>query len=483
MAESNTNYAALADTIKINDITSNNVNRDILQCLKDDKPFETLCIHPGPPSAGTSQDYYDYIPEDGEDIGWLGYYIGRNTKLHKLHFSKIIDNESFYKEMSRNNYMQKININNLDMSDGKMIHNLDYFFKTNQNLSEFQIVRCQFGIEGIRQLSLTIRNCNKSLKHFYLYETDMGDDLVDIITALSMHPQLTKFSLLDNVIGRNECTALATLLRCTTTKLQKLCLARDNIDDEGVKVLVNALADVNSLRDLSFTTNRSITMRGWRLVSTLLEMPECNLVALTINNNNIGNEGALVFANALANNSTLKCLGLHSCGIGTKGWAPFLKLLCDTSSVNSTYLSNHTLETISDMPRRFKQICLLVSNIWQDKRQVAMIKILKHHSHFNMEPFFEWEFKVLPLMIRWFTTAGTVNDYSITSNNSLRRMKLDCIYDFIKEFPMLYVEPVTRKEIAECIAWEERLQWLGEEDKLEEIRQRKARSMRRLGMK
>ena len=79
------------------------------------------------------------------------------------------------------------------------------------------------------------------------------------------------------------------------------------------------------------------------------------------------------------------------------------------------------------------------------------------------------------IMIRWFTKAGTVNN-SITFNNSLRRMKLDCIYDFIKEFPMLYIEAMTRKEIAECIALEERLQG----DKLKEIRQRKARALRRL---
>ena len=30
----------------------------------------------------------------------------------------------------------------------------------------------------------------------------------------------------------------------------------------------------------------------------------------------------------------------------SRGWAAFSKLLCDTTSVNNTYLSNHTLETI-----------------------------------------------------------------------------------------------------------------------------------------
>ena len=35
-------------------------------------------------------------------------------------------------------------------------------------------------------------------------------------------------------------------------------------------------------------------------------------------------------------------------------------------------------------------------------------------------------------------------------------MKLSCI-DFVREFPMLYVEPVIRKEIEECSATEMQL--------------------------
>ena len=64
-------------------------------------------------------------------------------------------------------------------------------------------------------------------------------------------------------------------------------------------------------------------------------------------------------------------------------------------------------------------------------------------------------------------------------------MKLSAVYDFVKEFPMLYIEPVTRKEIAEYTALEEELlqgdlMGVEQEARLEEIRQSKARAMRRL---
>jgi len=82
-----------------------------------------------------------------------------------------------------------------------------------------------------------------------MYQSNIeGGQLVDIITALSMHPQLTRLCLADMAefngtnIFRNECLALSTLLRCTSTQLLWLDLSNNNIDDEGVEVLVDVLA-------------------------------------------------------------------------------------------------------------------------------------------------------------------------------------------------------------------------------------------------
>ena len=319
--------------------------------------------------------------------------------------------------------------------------------------------------------------------------------MVDVIVAISMHPQLEHLDLSSNGtdIGRNECTALATLLRCTTSELRTLNLGLNNIDDEGVEVLVDALANVsNKLQQLVLRQNSSITTRGWKALSTLLEMPRSNLTSLDISRNNIGAKEALVFAKALGNNSTLKRLAAFVGGnmhTPVDGWRAFSQLLCDTSSVNKTYLSNHTLENLTSDWRSYDQsipndiLSLLdLNSSSEDKKVVAMAKILRNHSYFNVEPFFEWEFKVLPLIICWFAKAyydtGEYRD-----RLKIRRMKLSTIYDFIKEFPMLYIEPVTRKEIAEYSALGKKLQLQGDEHRLEEVQQLKARAMRRLGMK
>jgi len=460
------NYAVLADTIKIEDITSNVSNQICLHSLRNNyETFDKINICCKVENMGANG--YDYLVEKGEDIGWLGYYIGQNTKLSKVTFLKI-DTESICKEMSCNMSIKNIHFSQCALN-GRV---LAPFFKNNHNLIEIHIEVCIFGAGGLRQLSLAIRDCNTSVKDISIrncIEMENGR-VLDIIAALSVHPQLEALRLVDVGIGINECTALATLIQCTTTQLKILNLGRNNIDDEGLDCLVDALANGNNIQELCLPYNRSITIRGWKRVASLLEMHDSKLQKLFLIGNNMKDEEALVFATSLTNNSTLKALDLDCHGsITDEGWAPFRKLLCDGSSVNKTYLSNHTLEQLN-----FRSVWLDLNRNNQAKQRVAMRKILYHHSHFNMKPLFEWEVKVLPIMIKWFEKAASL--YTNESEGKIQKMRLDCIYDFIKEFPMLYIEPITRKEIAECTALEEKLQG----DELEKIRQRKARALRRL---
>jgi len=85
---------------------------------------------------------------------------------------------------------------------------------------------------------------------------------------------------------------------------------------------------------------------------------------------------------------------------------------------------------------------------------------------------------VLPLMIAWLEKAN-----ACTSNfeEKIGRIKLSITYDFVREFPMLYIEPVTRKEIEECSTLEMHLKGdKCQQAKLEEVQERKERATRRL---
>ena len=73
---------------------------------------------------------------------------------------------------------------------------------------------------------------------------------------------------------------------CTiTTGLQTLNLSNNNIDDEGVDVLVGGLTNSN-LRNLDLASNHNITSRGRQSVAALLRQPNSNLEVLNVYANN-----------------------------------------------------------------------------------------------------------------------------------------------------------------------------------------------------
>ena len=176
---------------------------------------------------------------------------------------------------------------------------------------------CGSWAEDVRQFSLALRGCKKSLKQIYLSDNEIEEgQLLEIIQALNMHPHLEVLALNHMNIGRRECTALT-----------------------------GAISECQ-LVELFLTGNPTITIGGWKTLSTLLAMPDSNFNSLVLHLNNIGDEGAFIFANSLVSNSKLNRLGVTNSGITDEGLAHFSKLLCDTSSINETYLSNHTLDDL-----------------------------------------------------------------------------------------------------------------------------------------
>ena len=151
------------------------------------------------------------------------------------------------------------------------------------------------------------------------------------------------------------------------------------------------------------------------------------------------------------------------------GWQSFSQTLCNTSSVNATFLSNHTLFNLGDEADENAIIGpLLDLNERNDKKEVATIKILQSHDDFDMLPFFEWEFKVLPLVVGWLERASEC-EIPQDFEPDIERRKLSAIYQFVRGMPVLYVETCLRKEL-EDIKEEQRM-----------LEERMTSIMRRLG--
>ena len=131
-------------------------------------------------------------------MAWLGYYLGQSTNVKQLYFSFgdvptscSAGIEVFRRGLGHNKSIREITFYGLDESDGQVFIILDQFLKNNHRLEEFDVEGCELTAESIRQISLAIGGCNKSMNHFSLRRSRIRDgNVVDIITALSMHPQL-----------------------------------------------------------------------------------------------------------------------------------------------------------------------------------------------------------------------------------------------------------------------------------------------------
>ena len=309
-------------------------------------------------------------------------------------------------------------------------------------------------------LALALGSCkHKSLTDVVLINNGIEDgDMANIIDALNMHP-VKRLILKGTGLAKNGCAALATLLQCSTTELWYLCISNNDIDDEGIEALVPALANnCNHLKYLCINASESITTKGWQRIATILESPTCKLEQFEATGkaynddwelpwlqiqNNIDDDAAAAFASSLVNNHTLRELKLNGNPLITaNGWQDFSNVLCNTTSVNKTFLSNHTLtELLVRAPPLLQPYLSL--NYDSDKKEVATIKILQHHYDVDMQPFFEWEFKCLPMVVGWLERASSIRMQRGFEPN-IERRKLSCIYQFVRSMPDLYVEMYTK---------------------------------------
>jgi len=467
-------YDAQADSIKMEDIAKNYNNRIVLERIRTNEKGASLYIQNEHDDNG--EGCVDYVPEGAKDMGWLGYFVSKSNCLEKLYIrdfeppsgasvSDVL--EPFITGVNCNKSITTLNFYYMNQLDGQIFTMLVPFFKNNNNLDILNIEECILGAEEARLLALAIGSCKKSLQHVTLLNSNIADEgMVDIITSLSMHTNLQYLDLDGNRIRKNGCIALATLLTCSTTELETLDLGNVELDDEGIDTLVPVLKNCRNLDTLRLCGNPAITTKGWQQLASILESPNVSIKDLNIEENNIDDEAAAVFATSLVNNRTLVSFDfISSAPITEKGWESFSKLLCDSSSVNSTFRSNHTLrycDVGTNVIDTFRP--LLDLNGRDDKKEIAMIKILQHHNEFDMTPFFEWEFKVLPLMINWLERATTIPMPENFEPNIGPR-KLSSIYQFVRGMPLLYVEARLRRELEEIKVAETQM-----EDEQEELK-------------
>jgi len=308
----------------------------------------------------------NYWPKDSADLARLGHAIGANTYLRRLDLDirsaralaladMAANNGTFFEGLKRNSSTNELWLAGYDLSTGMGHDILNGFVVNNSNLRAIGLNTCTLENGGTAVLlASAVSSCTNlnSIKLNGYYDND-DDILGEFISGIRGLHQLRTLDLHWNNFGRASCEALATLLQDPNGNLTWIGLEKNRtIDDNCATVLTNSLKVNCKLESLCFSFSS-------------------NNIAITDN-----------------------------------GWDAFSQVLCNTSNVNATYLSNHTLNNLGrkvNLPVNLTSLLELNSGI--DKRQVAVQKILRHHTHLDMEPFLEWDLKVLPIAVSWVDRA------------------------------------------------------------------------------
>ena len=381
----------------------NNSQKTLRQIEQNDDQLTTLRIR------STLLDGL-FISSDASDYSRLGAAIGNNT-----HLTKLVVNPAL---------TTALDIANKEFFDG---------IKRNSSIREL-VLHCgqHILVGGVEhEILKSYQKINNNITRLYI-----------------------KHAVLDNG-GGNVITE--TLTWCRNIKTINL---RDNsITDEQLFPMIEAIkGGCNTSLEILYLYGNRIGNAGCQAIATLLEHTNSNIKTLDLDRNQIGNEGATAIANSLANNAKLKVLNLRSNPFDPSAVDIFCRVLCNTSSANGTYHSNHTLMNVhlSDEQEgqhadQFSAIMRL--NKGTNKSHVAIKKILKYHPNMDTVPLFEWDadgeqtLKALPYVFDWFESAkeavagdGDREDYHV------EQRQLSAIFQFAKAMPLLLVPASNIKE-------------------------------------
>jgi len=188
-----------------------------------------------------------------------------------------------------------------------------------------------------------------------------------------------------------------------------------------------------TLKHLHLDNNHTIKRLGWHGFLDCLWNSHSAMESLSLSDCKISTEVAVAAVLALANNATVKKLDLSINPYITSSAGTVVALvLCNKTSVESTFSSNHTLVKLvgslsEDSDDWYDITSSLKMNENADKSEVAREKILKHHfpmDRTGIQEFARMSETIMPNAIEW------------TGRNRLSRLSL--MYELARGLPTLF---------------------------------------------
>eukprot|EP00984_Skeletonema_dohrnii_P009722 scaffold3737_cov117-Skeletonema_dohrnii-CCMP3373.AAC.5 len=405
-------YKATEATINLDEIASCEGNAKILQRLRDgDENLSSITLSrkwwdPNPnPFAMTGKE---------DEVGWLGYFIGKSRCLQELsiHYMPKKEQQTYalVVGIARN---QSIRTLDVDAQEGLSDFEFSSFIAgVSIKLSQLEVLhlRCggfgfgpssyaalgtalrlrsgtvnlkelrlggNIGNLGVTYLGNSFSRIAPFLKTLKLRRTSIGNDgLTALVRALANCTGLEILNLSHNnfSLAAAGLRSLSVWLQIDQMNLRALYLNECGINDEGLQALAEGVA--NYCEKVNLDGNYSITATGLSHLSRVLLSASCCLQRLYLRSMDIGDDGAKALGVGLAGNQSLRRLHFFNADTNLPmtpiGWSAVSNALCDTSSINNTYLlSNHYVRELWSTDVLERREALLVA-AYNDK--IARLK-------------------------------------------------------------------------------------------------------------
>ena len=203
--------------------------------------------------------------------------------------------------------------------------------------------------------------------------------------------------------------------------------------------LAKTCTHLMSLKLSHFRTSSDLS--SCQVIASFLASEQCTLRKLNLNGNPINDAGCRIIAESLRINRRLRCLLCFNMEITTQGFASFIPVVCDASSIESTLNSNHTIEQVNpsgDKRVPLELVKLIFMNRDMDKTIVAKMKVLRSHfsGNFDLTAIAGLDAKALPYLLAWFGRLRRE-----CSNFEEEQMYLSALYRITRHNPEICSHP------------------------------------------
>ena len=191
--------------------------------------------------------------------------------------------------------------------------------KVPSKLTTLSLANCSLTSECASWLANVFSDESCEITDLTLDKNEIGDEGVRVLCPALIQSKLSKLSL-ENCSLTIQCTSwLANVFSDKNCEITDLTLRRNEIGDEGVRVLSSALIQ-SKLSKLSLE-RCSLTSECSSWLGDVLSDENCEMTYLTLQENDIGDEGVRVLCDALitiAKPSKLRKLDLTKCSLTDK---------------------------------------------------------------------------------------------------------------------------------------------------------------------